>query len=156
MFLEKYSQMRVLSGWFVSAPAVPCHPVMTSPFMQQAGFLHSVPQDDNAQRLISCLDFQKASPFTNRKGLFAKTTQTNVGEAVIRDSKASRQSQVQVLQTEGRKERRSRVKRRNLPPAPGPGLKRMESVTEAPCSASQTSVIYTSTLRLFAVTFHLW
>lgn len=99
--------MRVLFGWFVSAPAVSYHPMMTSPCMQQAGFLHSLPQDDNAQRLFSCLDFQKASPFKNRKGLFAKTTQTNLEEAVIRDSKASHQSQVKVLQTEGREETRS-------------------------------------------------
>lgn len=104
-------------------------------------------------RLFSCLDFQKASRFKNRKSLFAKITQTNLGEAVIRDSKASHQSQVTVLQPERREERRSWVKRGKLSPAPGLGQKRMESMREAPHSASQTSLIYVSTLHLFCCDF---
>ena len=104
-------------------------------------------------RLFSRLDFQKASHFENRKSLFAKITQTNSGEAVIRDSKASHQSHVKVLQPERREERRSWVKRGNLSPAPGLGPKRMESMTEAPHSASRTSLIYLSTLHLFRCGF---
>lgn len=54
--------------------------------------------------------------FQEQKGPICKND-TNLEEAVIRDSKASHQSQVKVLQTEGGKRQGAKLREGNLPPA---------------------------------------
>lgn len=49
--------------------------------------------------VFSCLEFQKHVAFRARKGPICKGHMTDLGEAMIRDSKASHHAQVKVPQT---------------------------------------------------------
>lgn len=51
--------------------------------------------------IFSCLEFQKHAAFKAREGPLCKGNMIDLGEAVIRRSKASHQAQVKVPQTRG-------------------------------------------------------